>query len=833
MSGLLASLARFAVEHRAAVVALYLLISALLGGLGASIHLETSLAELLPRGTPSADDFRDYLRSGGTLDRLLISVRREPAGEAAGDEAADLARAAEDLSASLTASGLVKEIRYGAREEEVDTLTRFAIDHLPVLMEPVHAEEIASRISPEGIREAVAALRRRAEMPGFGGPLKEMAARDPLNLFPLLRLQDRPGGTTVSPDPATGLFLSADGRRLMIVAEPARPPTEIDFSRRLIAEVEAAEARLAGAPGVASLRFEHAGGHLFALEDERRVRHDAAFTSLFSFAGVGLVYLFVVRRPALWLAILVPLVMATVWTLGLASIYPGRLNMVTVAFAAVLLGIGDDAMLHIYLREREERAAGLKAPESAVAALRATGPAAVVATLTTAAAFLSLSFVRFRGLAELGVIGAMGMMTLLAGVIFFFPAALAYLGEREARAPAPSVRLPVGALLGLNRWAEERRRGVLIAFSILSGAMLVAASGVRLSTDLRSVRGGDPAAEGMVRLLAPYGAGTSAETMVVIHGSRQIEDGLEAAERLDAFCREGIASGRLSGCAGPAATMPPESLQRARFEAFSSLPWEAVVATLAAEARAAGMNESFFAPFTEAALRYGDFEAVKIASEPERFGPLGVPTTEIFFRDPDAASDIAAGVRARLASFPTRIASVPLVSADLGRILAADFRRAAGIVTVVILSLTLLAFRRWRLALLTLLPVGAGCVWMLGTARLLGIELNLMSLMGMPVVFGLGVDFGVYLVDRWAREWGGGRAALAGVGPAVLVTGLTTLAGFAALLSADLAGLRSLGFAVVAGGGYTLIAALVVLPLLLPPRQAGANDIAGIDGHGD
>jgi predicted RND superfamily exporter protein len=53
------------------------------------------------------------------------------------------------------------------------------------------------------------------------------------------------------------------------------------------------------------------------------------------------------------------------------------------------------------------------------------------------------------------------------------------------------------------------------------------------------------------------------------------------------------------------------------------------------------------------------------------------------------------------------------------------------------------------------------------------------------------------------------------------VTGLTTLAGFAALLGADLAGLRSLGFAVVAGAGYSLLAALVILPLLLPSVSAG------------
>ena len=54
------------------------------------------------------------------------------------------------------------------------------------------------------------------------------------------------------------------------------------------------------------------------------------------------------------------------------------------------------------------------------------------------------------------------------------------------------------------------------------------------------------------------------------------------------------------------------------------------------------------------------------------------------------------------------------------------------------------------------------------------------------------------------------------MGPAVLVTGLTTLAGFAALLGAELAGLKSLGFTVVVGAGFTLAAALLVLPLLLP-----------------
>src|SRR5262249_39162853 len=205
--------------------------------------------------------------------------------------------------------------------------------------------------------------------------------------------------------------------------------------------------------------------------------------------------------------------------------------MVTVAFAAVLLGIGDDAMLHIYLREREARASGIAAPASAVAALASAGPAAVVATLMTAASFLALAFVRFRGLAELGIIGAIGMLTLLAGVLVFFPAALAYLGAREARSPAPAIRLPIGVLMSFHGWALRHRRPLLITVAALTLGMGVAASGVRVATNLRSIRGDDPAAAAMARVLSPFGGGASSETMLVMHGGDP-EAGLEAAARL-------------------------------------------------------------------------------------------------------------------------------------------------------------------------------------------------------------------------------------------------------------------------------------------------------------
>lgn len=821
MNGFFERLGRLATVHWKAVIAVYLLASLAFLWMGSSIRLETSLAELLPETNRAARDFRALLAEKGTLDRLLVSIGLDPPPPDPADGLETLVEAARFVGGRLVEAGLATSARHGVDEEDLSLLSRRAIRHLPVLLEAHRLPDLREKLTPGSIRRRVREIKDRALLPGFSGPLKEMASRDPLGL---LALFDTPTSRVegLRPDPESGLFLSRDGRRLLLAVQASQPPTVISFSRRLVEALLSAEREAVGSvPGGESLVFDHAGGHLFALEDERRIRHDAAATSAFSLGGIALIYLFVIRRPSLWLVVLLPLFMTTVWTLGLASVYPGRLNMITVAFAAILLGIGDDAMIHMYLRERHERRQGLAAPHSAVAALAGTGRAITVATLSSAAAFLALAFVQFRGLAELGIISAIGMLTLLIGVLFFFPAALALLARRRRAGEPGALRLPLGPLLSIHDWSRTRRRRVLGAAAAGTVVMLGAALGLDVSVDLRSIRGEDPASAALARVMAPF-EGSPREMMVVLHGPAgegsggALEEALGEAERLRRWCAREAAEGTVAGCDSPAAIAPPRELQEERFDALSSLPWEEAVHVLEEAASARGLDPGFFEPFAAAARGYRVPDRVMLAPEPSWFGEAGLPRTRIWFGSQERANELAREVRAALEDPEARIASVALVSRSLGEIIASDFNRAAAIVALAVALLSLAAYRQAGLLLVTLTPVALGTVWLLGTARLAGVELNLMSLMGIPVVFGLGVDYGVYLVDRWIREGRDPREALAQAGPAVLVTGLTTLAGFAALLGAELAGLRSLGFTVVVGAGYTLAAALLVLPLLLP-----------------
>jgi predicted RND superfamily exporter protein len=146
---------------------------------------------------------------------------------------------------------------------------------------------------------------------------------------------------------------------------------------------------------------------------------------------------------------------------------------------------------------------------------------------------------------------------------------------------------------------------------------------------------------------------------------------------------------------------------------------------------------------------------------------------------------------------------------------------AAGVVVVLIFLL----FRRIKDVLLTLLPLGIGILWMFGLLGLFKIQLNPANIVTLPMILGIGVAFGVYVVARY-REEGKVRIFESSTGKAVILSAMTTLFGFGSMLFGEYRGLVSLGMVMSLGVICTLVSAIVILPqiLSLQDRAAGEED---------
>ena len=164
-----------------------------------------------------------------------------------------------------------------------------------------------------------------------------------------------------------------------------------------------------------------------------------------------------------------------------------------------------------------------------------------------------------------------------------------------------------------------------------------------------------------------------------------------------------------------------------------------------------------------------------------------------------------------------RLPGVTLVSQSrfgrqLSREIGVDFGRFIISAGLAVLLLLLLLFRRLPEILLALLPVLTGLLVMFGGMSWLGLEMNLFNVVASILIIGLGVDYGIFMVcsGQQPEEMASSRA--------VLVSGLTTLVGFGALVLARHPALHSIGITVLLGISAAVPTALLVIPAFRPKR---------------
>jgi hypothetical protein len=143
-----------------------------------------------------------------------------------------------------------------------------------------------------------------------------------------------------------------------------------------------------------------------------------------------------------------------------------------------------------------------------------------------------------------------------------------------------------------------------------------------------------------------------------------------------------------------------------------------------------------------------------------------------------------------------------------------SFQKAAGYAFGIVALLVFLHFRRLDAMLLALLPVLLGYGWMLGLMGWTGIPLNAVNIASLALVIGVGVTNGVHVLNRFVEETNPDIVTKS-TGKAVLVSALTTMAGFGSLIVAKHQGIASLGAVMSLGTATCMIASLVLLPSIL------------------
>jgi len=628
------------------------------------------------------------------------------------------------------------------------------------------------------------------------------------------------------------------------------PAAAIERLRALLAEVGSRhpEVRL-GVTGVPVLESDE-------MRDSQASMTQA---SVLSFFGVTALLIWGLRGFRYPLLSTITMAVGMAWSFGLTTLVIGHLNILSVSFAAMLLGIGVDFSIVVLERYIELRHHGLDLHDALGESAVSIGPGTVTAAVTSAIGFFTALLTDFTGVAELGVIAGGGILLFLVAAFVVQPALIA-IADRNLK--PTMICNPIEAN-GYRRLLSQHALPICVICLAGLGFLGRRALEVKYDYNLLNLQ-----ADGLEPVEVQHRIFEQSDSSLLFAVS--LADSAEEARDLK---QKFLALPTVHRVEEIASVLPSHSTEETQLyvqaihSMLQKLPdrpmgprgvdpsqvgaelekIETLLEGLPGTLSKATLNEvgSFLDRLDEcddarqlSLLReyqtrlttelWQSFRALSMISEtdPVKLDDLSPTLVDRFVSpgrkwllqvypkhqiwDQEPLAEFIADVR----SVDPEATGTPLQTFEASRSIKQSYEKAGLYALFAAFAVLLLDFRSFKLAFLAMLPPMAGTVLLFGTMGHFQIDLNPANMIVLPLIMGIGVDGGVHVVHDSLHQKGRyeiGSTAFS----AILVNTLTTMVGFGAMMIARHRGLYSLGLVLTLGVGACLLVSLVLLPTIL------------------
>ncbi|HEU5125726.1 MAG TPA: MMPL family transporter [Verrucomicrobiae bacterium] len=617
------------------------------------------------------------------------------------------------------------------------------------------------------------------------------------------------------------------------------------------------------------------GEPVLEIDEMNQSQKDTTVASIASLVICALIFIYGYQETGRPVKATICLIVGLGYTMGFATLVIGHLNILTITFVPILIGLAIDFGVHLITRYEEELRHGLSAEAALTKAMIFTGQGIFTGAFTTAGAFLAMGLTNFKGIQEMGIICGGGLLICLIPMLTLLPVLL--LRGKQNRIDHAHGEIPDTRARIENIWLKRPVTTVVVV-GILCTLALTQLPKLYFDYNLLHMQSaGLPAVEFEQKLVDSASKSVLFAAVVAdsledaVKKEEQIKklpvvaekDGVDSVARFLAadqtaqlrligdikkdlsginfrepdprpvdvseLSRTLYALGGYLGLAldeiktnEPALSEQLISLRRSienlRHGMFQGSPEQ-----VAAHGKKLGaFQRALFGDIrnTFHALKKQDNSApLAIADLPQALRDRFVGVTGKLLLQVYPKKDV--WVRANQEEFikelqkiDPNVTGTPVQLYYYTDLLKRSYEEAALYALAAIVILVFIHFRNLSSVVLALIPVVIGSIWLGGLMGLLDVPLNPANIMTLPLVIGIGVTNGIHILNRFAEEQTPSILAKS-TGKAVFVSGLTTIAGFGSLILAKHRGIHSLGAVMAVGVTTCMIAALTFLPALL------------------
>jgi 1-acyl-sn-glycerol-3-phosphate acyltransferase len=778
----------------------------LTGYFASRIRPEEDISKILPKDRQT-EKLSELLRNARFADKLVLMVSAKDSSKGSPEALADFS---DSFSRRLLATypEYIREIKDQVSDSLVPQLMQLMQDHLPVFLDASDYRALDSLLLPARVKETLATDLRTLTSPA-GLIMKSFISRDPVGISSLAFKKIRQLQYDENFELYSGHIITRDNRYMLLFISPAFPPDNTGKNGVLLHGIDSLiqDLQQKRFPQIDAGYF---GAVAVSEGNARQLRKDSFLT-----LGITLIFLFLFlawyfKKKRAPLIIMLPVLLGALFSLSVIYWIKGTISVIALAAGSIVLGIAINYSLHVYNHFRHRR--------DMRAVIEDLAFPLTIGGLTTIGGFLALQFVKSEMLKDLGLFAAFSLVGAALSSLIFLPQLI----SAPRGVPEEKQTERNSWINRLSHYHPEKNRYIIGIILLLTVVFAFTMRRVSFDQDMMHMNFMPEKlkqSEATLNKINEY----SLRSVYLVTDGRTLDEALKKQESVDGTITDLHEQNIIKKYSGVFHLLISDSLQKIRIQQWNWY-WTAekkseLLRTLQQAGDSLGFRATAFQAFsTMLGQSFLPLDQAGTDLITRGFAAdyimVGHNQTSLVTLLKVAADDKSAIYKSFARDPQVTVIDRQYLTSKLVNIVSSDFSQIGWMTSILVFGVLLLTYGRIELTLVSFIPMIVAFVWILGIMGLAGLQFNIVNIILSALIFGLGDDYSLFIMDGLLQEYRTGKKNLSSYKSSIVLSAITTLAGLGVLIFAKHPALRSIALVSIAGILSVVIVAQVLIPFM-------------------
>ena len=790
----------FANKNKVLFLGILLTILFVFGFFASKISFQENITQLIPSNDQSEITSK-VIQQVNFADKTTIIIKRKEKGSV--DDLTQYASLFLD-SINKNCKPFIGKIQGKVDDENLQESFDFIYNNLPIFLEDNDYKTIQNKIQNDSISKILEADYKSLISP-TGIVSKDFILQDPLGIsfIALKKLQQLNIGDDFLLQ--NGFVITKDKNNLLLFITTKLPANETDKNTIFIDRLEKIKNNL-NSKFKNKVEMSYFGSTPVAVANATQIKADVRNTSIFATVFLILILSLFYRNIATPIIIFIPSLFGALFALAVLYFFKGTISAISLGISSILLGETTDYSIYVLTHLRNKKDVKLLYKD--------ISKPLILCGITTSITFLCLFFIKSEALNDLGIFAALSVLSTSIFSLVLIP--FLYNRKNEVSESKPN------SLDILGSFSYHKNKYLVISSVILLIISFFTYSKVTFNNDLSALNFMTPELKNTEKKLENI-AGISTKSIYLVCYSNNYEDVLKLNNGLFSKLEMDKKSSKILNFSSIGGIVYSKKTQEEKIQKWNSFWNEGkkalVKSGLISNGNKYGFKENTFSKFYKTLdqkyipISFKEFAKIKTFFLDEFVANKnGFHTISTLVKVPNEKRDAFVNNIKKQSNLVV-IDRQETNEAFLGS-LKENFVNLVDYSFIVIFFILFLAFRRLELVIISIIPVMISWIFTTGIMGLFGIQFNVINIIVCTLIFGIGVDYSIFMTIALQKEHTFGKIELPTYKTSILLSVATTILGIGVLIFAEHPALKSISLIAIIGIFSALLMTFIIQPLV-------------------